>query len=154
MTDLDAGNGATGIGPFAVDHVLVSELPTSIGTIDAPERYTVAAVFRRRPDPVELAMLAAPAVVEQLTAAGYPEVTLSIADRRLLIGNTDLHELEAGLAHVVGRILADIGEQAAANRVMRVEALAERSQREADRAAAVVTAAKRISFAPTSSMYR
>ena len=82
------------LGPFAIDHILASELPASLGTAEAPERYVVTAVFSRRPDPLELQMLAAASVTEQLAADGYPGITLMAADRRLLIGNTNLHELE------------------------------------------------------------
>jgi hypothetical protein len=142
------------LGPFALDHVLDTELPDSLGTVDAPDRYVVTAIFTRRPDPLELELLAAPEVREQLAAAGYPDVTLTAADRRLLIAETNLHELEAGLARTIGVILAAIGDRVAQRRAVREEEQEELSQREATRAASVVMAARRISFSPNSSHYR
>lgn len=143
-----------GIGPFALDHVLPSELPDSLGTVDAPDHYVVTAIFSRRPDPAELDLLGAPAVREQLAAAGYPDVTLTPSDRRLLIGGTNLHELESGLAHTIGVILATIGDRVADRRVVREEELEESRRHEAARAASVVAAAARISFDPSTSHYR
>lgn len=148
------GMDRPGIGPFALDHVLPSELPDSLGTLEAPDHYVVTAIFARRPDPAELEMLAAPAVHEQLSAAGYPHVTLTAADRRLLIGGTNLHELESGLAHTIGMILATIGERVAERRAVGTEEREELRRHEAARAASVAAAAARISFDPAASHYR
>lgn len=154
------GHGVDGgvHGPLALDHVVDTELPESLGTVDAPARYVVTAVFTRHPDSLELELLAAPEVHEQLAAAGYPRVTLTPSGSRLLIGDTDLHELEGGLARRIGLILARIGERAAAERMTREEASDEASeavsQREADRTASVWNVAKRISFDPHESHYR
>jgi hypothetical protein len=143
----------TVIGPFALDHVLESALPDLLGTVDAPDRYVVTAIFSRRPDPAELDLLSAPTVHEQLAAAGYPGVTLTAADRRLYISDTNLHELEVGLARTLGVILAEIGERVASRHAVE-ENRVELAQREAGRAASVVMAARRISFDPNSSHYR
>jgi hypothetical protein len=148
--DLDAGL----LGPFALDHVVDTELPESLGTVDAPASYVVTAVFTRRPDPLELELLAAPEVREQLAAAGYPRVTLTAVDGRLLIGDTDLHELEGGLARTIGVILARIGERVEARRIARDRVDDEASDREANRTATVWSVAKRISFDPHESHYR
>ena len=153
MTVHDAAD-RTALGPFALDHVLESALPDSLGTVDAPDHYVVTAVFTRRPDPVELELLGAPLVHEQLAAAGYPDVTVTAADRRLFISGTNLHELEAGLARTLGVILAGIGDRVAARQVVREEERGERAKREASRAASVVMAARRISFDPNVSHYR
>ncbi|WP_022889321.1 hypothetical protein [Agromyces italicus] len=142
------------LGPFAIDHVLASELPASLGTPGAPERYVVTAVFSRRPDPLELEMLAAAGLTEQLAADGYPGITLMAADRRLLIGNTNLLELESGLAQRIGEILADIGTQVASRRRSRDLERVRLAEKESDRAAAIVKLANRISFDPHSSSYR
>ncbi|WP_448808554.1 hypothetical protein [Agromyces bauzanensis] len=139
--------------PFAVDHVLASELPASLGTVDAPERYTVTAVFTRRPHAGELELLQDPAVNRQLAAAGYPDVTLSASDRRLLIGNSNLHELEAGLARAIAMILGDIGEQVQARHDDLASEFEVLSDREAARAASVAIAAGRIRFEAHASMY-
>ena len=145
--------GHTVIGPFALDHVLESALPDLLGTVDAPDRYVVTAIFSRRPDPAELDLLSAPTVHEQLAAAGYPGVTLTAADRRLHISDTNLHELEVGLARTLGVILAEIGERVASGHAVE-ENRVELAQREAGRAASVLMAARRISFDPNSSHYR
>lgn len=142
------------LGPFAIDHILASELPASLGTAEAPERYVVTAVFSRRPDPLELQMLAAASVTEQLAADGYPGIVLTAADRRLLIGNTNLHELESGLAQRIGEILADIGTQVATLRASHDLERVRLAEQESDRAAAIVKLANRISFDPHSSTYR
>jgi hypothetical protein len=138
---------------FGVSHILVNELPSDLGTPDAPVRYDVAAVFTRRPDPRELALLEQPAVRARLAEAGYSEVGLRVADRRLIIERTNLDELAGGLAELVGRILADIGEQATAEKVSRDETAAERARVETSRAAAIVAAAERIDFRPRRSTY-
>lgn len=140
--------------PFAIDHILVSELPASLGTPEAPERYVVTAVFSRRPDPLELEMLAGAGITEQLAADGYSGITLMSADRRLLIGNTNLHELESGLAQRIGELLADIGTLVAARRRSHDLERARLAEQETDRAAAIVKLANRISFDPHSSTYR
>lgn len=142
------------IGPLALDHVLASELPDSLGTVGAPDRYVVTAIFTRRPDPLELELLGEPAVHEQLAAAGYPDVTLSAADRRLLIGGTNLHELESGLARTIGVILAAIGNRVAERRMLHDDEREEARMHEAERVDAVVAAAARISFDTHSSHYR
>lgn len=142
------------LGPFAIDHIVASELPASLGTAEAPERYVVTAVFSRRPDPFELQMLAAASVTEQLAADGYPGIVLTAADRRLLIGNTNLHELESGLAQRIGEILADIGTQVATLRASHDLERVRLAEQESDRAAAIVKLANRISFDPHSSTYR
>ncbi len=138
---------------FAVDHILVTELPPELGTVDAPERYTVAAVFTRRPLPQELDLLAAPAVDTALAKAGYAHVTLRPADRRLLIGGTNLSELEHGLASVIGGILDEIGTAAATTRSAQARDAAEFASRAAERANRVLEEVERIDFSPHHSQY-
>jgi hypothetical protein len=134
--------------PFAVDHILVSDLPSTLGTIEAPERYTVTAVFTRRPLPQELDLLSAPGIDERLTAEGYPAVTLRAADRRLLIDNTNLHELSHGLARVIGSMLDDIGTSVATTRSAQAKDAAELAARAADRANQVLTEVSKVDFSP------
>lgn len=138
---------------FGVSHILVNELPADLGTPDAAARYDVAAVFTRRPDPRELKLLEQPAVHARLVEAGYPDVGLRVADRRLIIERTNLEELADGLAELIGQILAEIGAQAAAEKVRRDETAAEQVRVETSRAAAVVAAAARIDFRPHRSTY-
>jgi hypothetical protein len=138
---------------FGVSHILVNELPSDLGMPDAPARYDVAAVFTRRPDPHELERLEQPAVRARLGEAGYADVGLRVADRRLIIERTNLDELAGGLAELIGQILAEIGEHAAAEKVSRDEIAAEQARGETSRAAAVVAAAERIDFRPHRSTY-
>ncbi|WP_394554545.1 hypothetical protein ACDF64_07645 [Agromyces sp. MMS24-JH15] len=138
---------------FGVTHILVNELPADLGSPDAPSRYDVAAVFTRRPLPRELDLLKHPDVGARLAEEGYGEVALHVADRRLIIEHTNLDELAAGLATVIGRILADIGAQAATEKVDRDASAAELVRAEETRAAAIVSAAARIDFRPRRSTY-
>ena len=139
--------------PFAVDRILVDQLPSSLGTVAAPELYSVMVVFTRRPLPQELALLSAPAVEQQLAEAGYPRVTLRAADRRLIIDNTNLHELKAGLALTIGRILQDIGKRVATTRSAQTRDAAELATRAAERAEHVLQEAAEIDFSPRISHY-
>ena len=136
--------------PFAVDRILIDELPRTLGTVDAPERYVVAALFTRRPLPQELDLLRDPSVGERLAVAGYPRVTLSTSDRRLLIGNTNLHELKAGLATTVGAILDEIGRVTARMRSAQARDAAESATRDTKRAYNVLVEASGIDFTPPS----
>jgi hypothetical protein len=151
---LDDRTDRSVLGPFALDRVLECDLPDMLGTADAPDRYVVTAIFTRRPVPAELDLLTAPAVHEQLAAAGYPGVTVTAADRRLLIAGTNLHELERGLARTLGVILAEIGDRVAVRRTVRDDEREAQARREASRAASVGLAARRISFDPNGSHYR
>ena len=139
--------------PFAVDRILVDQLPSSLGTIEAPERYTVTAVFTRRPLPQEIALLQAPAVAQQLIDAGYSRVTLSTTDRRLMIGNTNLHELKVGLARLIGRILEDIGNRVEVTGSAQARDAAEIATRAAERTEQVLMEASEIDFSPRVSHY-
>jgi hypothetical protein len=141
------------VAPFAVDHILVNELPGDLGTVEAPERYTVTAVFTRRPLPQEVALLGGPDVDDALAEAGYPRVTLRAADRRLLIANTNLSELHQGLAHVIGRILDDIGSAVAATTSAQARDASELATRAAERAHRVLVEAEQIDFSPKRSFY-
>jgi hypothetical protein len=139
--------------PFAVDHILVDQLPASLGTVEAPERYTVTAIFTRRPLAQELDLLKDPAVDDQLAAAGYTHVALSTSDRRLLISNTNLHELKQGLARTIGLILEDIGKRVSTTRSAQARDAAEVANRAAERASHIVDEASRIDFSPRVSHY-
>ncbi|GAA1058054.1 hypothetical protein GCM10017608_04570 [Agromyces luteolus] len=138
---------------FAVDHILVDQLPASLGTIEAPERYVVKALFTRRPLPQEIELLGMPAVEERLAAAGYTHTTLSTSDRRLIITNTNLHELKNGLAHLIGQILDDIGTRVATTRSAQARDAAELASRAAVRASHIVDEAAQIDFSARTSHY-
>ena len=103
--------------------VLASALPHDLHTAQGPTRYTVPAVFSRRPQPREIDLLCGGGVRQELADAGYSHIDLSVSDRRLLIGNTNLAELKSGLAHLVGNILAGVSAQASKERQDRTEEL-------------------------------
>lgn len=145
----DSGERSSGsFEPFAVDHILLNDLPSVLGTLDAPERYTVTAVFTRRPLPLELELLASPATQASLSDAGYPSAGLTTADRRLFITNTNLSELRQGLALVIGRILDDIGARVAETRLSQAREAAGLAKRAAERVERVVAEASQIDFSP------
>jgi len=139
--------------PFAVDHILVDQLPASLGTVNAPERYVVTAMFTRRPLRQELDLLTAPAVEERLAVAGYTHTALSTSDRRLVIANTNLRELKHGLAHLIGQILDDIGTQVATTRSAQARDAAEVASRAAARSNQVIDEAAQINFSVHVSHY-
>ncbi|SFR84432.1 hypothetical protein SAMN05428970_2993 [Agromyces sp. CF514] len=144
---------SVGDGSFAVSHVLVNELPATLGTSEEPDRYSVSAVFTRRPTPEELRLLESPAVETRLHDAGYAQAALKAVDRRLVIEHTNLAELAGGLAELVGEVLLEIGTRAGEQQRERDASSAARARDEAERAALVLDAAKRIDFRPHRSMY-
>jgi hypothetical protein len=127
--------------------VLPGGLPATLGTPGAPTLYTVPAVFSRQVSAAERLAIQAPETVRRLADAGYPRVTLDVADRRLLIGSTNLDQLRDGLAHELAELLRDIDRTLAEQRDQRdAEALVARSA-EADRAADVQDLVDEIRFA-------
>ncbi|MDR6436746.1 hypothetical protein J2790_001867 [Paenarthrobacter nicotinovorans] len=103
--------------------VLASALPHDLGTSQGPSRYTVPAVFSRRPQPREIDLMHGPDTSHRLAEAGYGDVGIRVSDRRLLISNTNLAELKTGLAHLVGPILSEVSAQALQERSDRAEEL-------------------------------
>jgi hypothetical protein len=134
-----------------VGAVLANALPSTLLTPEAPERYTVSAVFTRRPSRAEIDAVHDNRTREALTAAGYPTAELRISDRRLEIANTNLEELTDGLAAAIAERLHVISlETAAAHERFEAE-LVETTQRETDRVALVALAAAAVTFARTDS---
>ena len=154
MNAMDATEREDPSDPFAVNHILINELPATLGTVEAPERYTVAAVLTRRPLPQELDLLRDASVDRRLAAAGYPRVTLSTSDRRLLIANTNLHELKEGLASTIGSILDEIGRRSTTTWSAQSRDAAESAARAAERANSVLVEASGVDFTPRVSHYR
>lgn len=126
--------------------VLVDSLPASLMTADAPDRYTVEAVFTRRPEKDEVAEILGEGTRACLTNAGYGTAELTIADRRLGIANTSLEELRDGLAGVIVGRLAEISASAQARRAAAAARFVEASTSEHERAAAVADLAHSIAF--------
>lgn len=126
--------------------VLASALPHDLGTARGPSRYTVPAVFSRRPQPREVDLLHGAGTSRRLADAGYSDVELHVSDRRLLITNTNLADLKAGLAHLIGTILAEVSLQASQERSQREEELDALGQLEEQRLEALRQAAAEIHF--------
>ncbi|WP_150956358.1 hypothetical protein [Microbacterium testaceum] len=116
--------------------VLSGSLPPTLGTLDAPDKYQVDAVFTRRPTSEEVIAIHSAATKKALVAAGYPDVTLRVSDRRLEIRDTTLEQLEMGLATFLADYLAHITEeireyQATARKLVEDAAKVEGSRSEA-----------------------
>lgn len=131
---------------LSLSGVLASALPHDLGTAKGPALYTVPAVFSRRPEPRELDLLHSINVSRRLDESGYGDVELLVSDRRLLITNTNLEELKAGLARLVGTILREISEQALLERISRAEELDALSLIEEHRLEALRSSAAEIHF--------
>src|SRR6478736_10570105 len=131
---------------LSVSGVLASALPHDLGTAQGPTRYTVPAVFSRRPQPREVDLLHGSGTRQRLADAGYSDVELRVSDRRLLITNTNLQDLKSGLAHLVGTILRDISVQAEAERAHRSEELDALGLLEEQRLEAIRQSAAEIHF--------
>ncbi|MGO4238395.1 hypothetical protein [Pseudarthrobacter sp. YAF2] len=131
---------------LSLSGVLASALPHDLGTAQGPTRYTVPAVFSRRPQPREVDLLHGAGTRQRLADAGYSDVELHVSDRRLLITNTNLVDLKAGLAHLVGMILRDISAQAAQERTDRTDELEALGQVEEVRVESLRKAAADIHF--------
>lgn len=126
--------------------VLVGSLPAKLMTDEAPDRYTVEAVFTRQADRDEVAAIHDGATRDHLSAKGYPTVDLHVSDRRLEIHNTNLEELRDGLAQVIAEHLADMTAAIRAEREVASARFNDASRREQTRAAAVAVLAESVTF--------
>lgn len=137
----DAHSATLGLGS-----VLVASLPAALMTEAAPDRYTVEAVFTRRPEKEEVAEILGTRTRDDLVSAGYPTVELAVADRRLVIANTNLEELRDGLAAVIADRLAAISTRIREEQDAAAIRFEEAAMREHTRAAAVTALAESITF--------
>lgn len=134
--------------PLALTSVVASGLPGDLGTPQAATFYDVPAVFNRRPDAAETTGIRGADGHAQLAAAGYPDVSLDVQDRRLVIGHTNLDQLEGGLSNAIATIVDTISRAALLDKeVARDAARADFDDRTA-RAQDVTRAASRIHFVP------
>ncbi|GAB2834287.1 hypothetical protein ACFQ0P_10580 [Microbacterium insulae] len=140
-------NGAD-VALLGLGSVLVGSLPTTLLTDGAPDRYTVEAVFTRRPDPDEVRDILGVATRQFLTRAGYPTVEVAVSDRRLEIANTNLEELRDGLAGHLAERLAAISADVRARRQATAAQFEIAAENEHERAAAVATLAESVVFEP------
>src|SRR6478736_1387528 len=104
------------VAALGLGSVLVGSLPAALLTDHAPERYTVEAVFTRRPERDEVTEILGIETRDRLARAGYPTVEVTVSDRRLEIANTNLEELRDGLAAVLADRLAEISVTLMADR--------------------------------------
>lgn len=122
--------------PLSLNGIVASALPWNLGTAGAPSKYAVSVTLSRPAEPHEIDLLNEWSTLRRLDNAGYPGIVLSIAHRRLLIGNTSLDQLTGGLARELARLFRDLSATARAQtreRGPELEALAmlERERREA-----------------------
>lgn len=132
--------------PLGLGSVLVGSLPSALMTADAPARYTVEAVFTRRPQREEIVEILGDETRETLVREGYPTVELTVSDRRLEIANTTLEELRDGLGSVLAERLAAISDHAHERRDAAARRDEKTAESERERAAAVVALAASVSF--------
>lgn len=131
---------------LSLQGVLDTALPPELGTESAPALYTVPAVFTRRVSPQERALVEDDAVTRRLSERGFPGVTLTVEDRRLLIGGTSLTMLESGLAHEIAVLLREVEEQVSSERDRAADELTRWHAAEAQRAAVVREEAGHVRF--------
>lgn len=127
--------------------VLVGSLPATLMTDDAPDRYTVEAVFTRKADRAEITAIQGHETRTRLSAHGFPTVELRVTDRRLEVANTNLEELRDGLATVIADLLAEISVALITEREIAAHRFHDGSDREQARAAAVASLAESVVFA-------
>lgn len=131
---------------LGLENVLIGSLPATLLTDDAPDRYTVEAVFTRKTDRDEVAAIQGSEMRAHLSANGYPTVELRVADRRLEIANTNLEELRDGLAAVIAERFATITADLQADREIAAHRYQDASDREQVRAASVAALAESVVF--------
>jgi hypothetical protein len=130
--------------------VLVAGLPAELGTAAEPARYTVPAVFSRQVTAPERARIEDPGTSRLIAAqvGADPGLSLTVSDRRLLIGSTNLAELRDGLAAAIGAMLAVIERELATEQDERVAAAQILQTDEHERVAAVAQLAAQVRFDP------
>lgn len=138
----------TGLGPepLGLSAVLVGSLPATLLTEEAPDRYTVEAVFTRKTDRDEVAAIQGGQTRAYLSARGFPTVELRVSDRRMEIANTNLEELRDGLATVIADRLAEIDRVLKIERERAMQLHQDASARDRARAASVVVLAESVRF--------
>jgi hypothetical protein len=143
---MNAQTGSPSVAELGLGAVLADALPSTLLTPDAPERYTVSAVFTRRPTRPEIESILGPETRDTLNRAGYSTVEVRVSDRRLEISNTNLAELNSGLAGVIAQRLHEIGLRVVADHERFAAELRDATERETDRVALVALAAAAITF--------
>lgn len=134
------------VGALGLGSVLVGSLPVTLLTDEAPDRYTVEAVFTRRPERDEIAQILGSETRAFLAQAGYPTVELTVSDRRLEIANTNLEELRDGLGGVLTQRLAEISTDVHGRERDAAARFQVAAEHELERAAAVAALAESVTF--------
>ncbi|WP_231902631.1 hypothetical protein [Microbacterium sp. TNHR37B] len=142
QTRTSGGDTAT----LGLGSVLVGSLPAALMTDEAPDRYTVEAVFTRRPERDEIEQILGSETRARLASAGYPAVEVAISDRRLEIANTNLEELRDGLGSVLADRLAEISAGVRATRDAAAGRFRDAAVVEQARAASVTALAGSVTF--------
>lgn len=136
--------------PLALTSVVASGLPVDLGHANSAPFYDVPAVFNRRPDTVEMDALRGSYGHQRLLQSGYSDVTMDVRDRRLIIGHTNLEQLERGLATIIATIIDQVSRDALAERERLLQIARTDHNERAERAHDVSQAAERIRFIPMS----
>ncbi|MBO2991001.1 hypothetical protein [Leucobacter tardus] len=129
--------------------ILISSLPPTLFTADAPDRYTVEAVFNRPVEREEVIEIESTRTRDVLTETGHSTVELKVSDRRLEIANTSLEELRDGLATVITDILDHISEESQNARDEVISRAERAASQEHDRVVAVELLAMSVDFEST-----
>jgi len=111
LMETQTRTSGTDAAMLGLGSVLAASLPAALMTDDAPDRYTVEAVFTRRPEKEEIDEILGAGTREALAQAGYANVEVTVSDRRMEIANTTLEELRDGLASVLADRLAQISRE-------------------------------------------
>lgn len=128
--------------------VLISELPSTVGTPSAPLCYEVGIVLSRRISREEKIIIESPRSHQVAAQAGFPDCRLTVVDRRLLIANTSLEELANGLARVAATIVRKACLDVDGARRNRELKLADDAQREGERSDVVAALVRSIDLTP------
>jgi hypothetical protein len=126
--------------------IVTDSLPRTLGTPAEPERYTVPALFTRRPNAKEIAIIEGDTVRHRLADSGYDGVRLTVDDQRLTIVGTNLKELKAGLATLLATMLHDASVTLAAQEATRVADLKTHNDCEQRRADLIAASAAQVIF--------
>lgn len=145
-TTLASPSQVPALEPLTILTILASSLPTELGTEHSPQRYTVPCILSRRVEPAELTLIKGSVVTDRMAADGYPTPTISISDRRLLLHDTSLEELESGLAASLAAALRDVTATVLSDRAHRAESMADLKSREQTRLDGVRARADAIDF--------
>jgi len=141
----------TDTAALGLSHILTDLLPRTVNTPEAPDRYPVAAVFTRRPTPGEISALNGPSARAWLEQAGFPDVGITVSDRRLQITDTNLPELAAGLAASIAGFLAHVSTDDTTNAHVIADELEAQERREGNRSdviSALVDDIRLFSYSP------